>query len=972
MNMQWKQVGEDRPAGIAAASGDLHEGLLGGSTAGPQDEQRTSLLLQKRDEARQRIDALLKGSGDSAAAATSAEQAIFRLAEAQLELQEVSEFMNFARSLCRNDPRFWRAAVRALQYKLGRPKDALALLTEVHRQFPENAEVCCYLAKLQPKRAEAWYEKALRADPRCTAALLAVADVHRKAERFGEAARLFEAAHAQEGGKLPLRALYRFGEALVQDHQGQRGRAYLLQVLTDPQARVYHVHAAVTIALSFLLDQEHEQALQYCQRARELCAAPGSARASGGSLAVRLSHLLQGITELRLGCVDAAVRTLSCAANGGEEANAAEGNGPQRWQWDQTVQHMLGYAATLHGDFASAQRHMDVARQLAGPAPHVDVLEGMAYLRQAEGDLEGAEGLLRKCLEVDSSAAMPLLRMGYVLLCQEQLERSIQFLQKCLRQPRRMLRFGAAQEGAAHLYLCVAQHGRATGHGRQRWPSASFAGAPSAMQDAPSPSSSSSAQAFAVAEDHFCKGYELQPSLRQAMADANAQLQGDVRARSSSSQSTEALLEPLAAQLVGANRPLRCGTLDLTQKQAAVLLLYGVRCGVLDAASSAPPAWAAADAHCLGADLGKQSSGNRLSALAIGSSISAAPPLVGTTSTAAPTTLLGTHSTARSSSVGPSCDESEGAAHDGALNTVDLHTRLPPNKIIGFDSLELGDYMSHGEFTTVYRGTFMGRDVVVKTLHQKACLNDEQAAEELRAEIAVIAELRHPRLVTFVGACLQPARVALVTELAPGGNLHQALHVQRRQFSRAERFQLALELLEGVAYMHGLNPPIAHLDLKSMNLVLDAQGEHLQICDFGLARRLLRMEHRQGEAEQRPPSRGGSPRYMSPECHDDTLRPIDEKADVWSCACILIEIFGSVQPWAECSNQQQILRAMLVQHEAPSIPESIEAPVQAVMSAAFAFEAAQRPQVSEVARRLQVASATSTENKSQSRLMWVP
>merc|ERR1719460_1156987 len=123
---------------------------------------------------------------------------------------------------------------------------------------------------------------------------------------------------------------------------------------------------------------------------------------------------------------------------------------------------------------------------------------------------------------------------------------------------------------------------------------------------------------------------------------------------------------------------------------------------------------------------------------------------------------------------------------------------------------------------------------------------DENAAAELIAEISVIAELSHPRVVTFIGACLDPPRLALVTELAPGGNLHQALHVRHRHLARHERFQLATELLEGVRYLHARSPPIAHLDLKSMNLVLDEEGEHLQICDFGLARVLKERPQRAG------------------------------------------------------------------------------------------------------------------------------
>lgn len=292
---------------------------------------------------------------------------------------------------------------------------------------------------------------------------------------------------------------------------------------------------------------------------------------------------------------------------------------------------------------------------------------------------------------------------------------------------------------------------------------------------------------------------------------------------------------------------------------------------------------------------------------------------------------------------------------------------MPAEKLLRFSELELGDCISHSEFTVVHRGRLRSvqRDVVVKTLHQKECLQDEQAVAELRAEIEAIAELSHPRIVTFVGACLEPTQIALVTELAPGGNLHQALHVRHRKLKRHERFHLATELLEGVQYLHARSPPIAHLDLKSMNLVLDEEGQHLQICDFGLARVLGQLT--QGEEQvDRPPSRGGSPRYMSPECYDSNLGAITEKADVWSSGCILIEIFGGTLPYAECSNLQQILKLMLVHHCGPSIPESIEAPVHSVIVSMLAFEAQERIAIAQVLMQMQnVASVSSGESKSR-------
>merc|ERR1719277_104418 len=157
-----------------------------------------------------------------------------------------------------------------------------------------------------------------------------------------------------------------------------------------------------------------------------------------------------------------------------------------------------------------------------------------------------------------------------------------------------------------------------------------------------------------------------------------------------------------------------------------------------------------------------------------------------------------------------------------------------------------------------------------------------------------------------------------------------------------------------------------------MNLVLDEEGQHLQICDFGLSRTLGRAPGGEpGESGEgdRPLSRGGSPRYMSPECYDSNLGPLTEKADVWSSGCILIEIFGSSLPYAECTNVQQILKTMLVNRCGPPIPSTIEANVAGAIAHTLAFEASERLAIAQVLVMVQTADRKA-ENKS--RFQWIP
>jgi len=330
---------------------------------------------------------------------------------------------------------------------------------------------------------------------------------------------------------------------------------------------------------------------------------------------------------------------------------------------------------------------------------------------------------------------------------------------------------------------------------------------------------------------------------------------------------------------------------------------------------------------------------------------SALPKLVGTASTAMPAS--DTPSRQNSESALP-CDFKEALTMEGVA-------KMLGEKVINFHDLDFGELLSRGEHTTVQKAKYRGSAVVVKALHHQAIMYNQDAVEDLLAEIRILSHISHPRLVPLVGACLEESQVAMVTELQTGGNLHHALHVRKVDFTRVQHYQIAIEFLEGVRYLHALQPPVLHLDLKSMNLVLDAEFQHVKICDFGLSRVVTGVQRENLQ-------RGGSPRYMAPECFDETLGPLTVKTDVWSSACILLEMFGSCQPYFECSNLQQILNMLLVQQLPPSLPDSMEPGVKQIVANALQHEATARPVIGQVLLQVQKVAA----EPAKSRFQWVP
>lgn len=62
---------------------------------------------------------------------------------------------------------------------------------------------------------------------------------------------------------------------------------------------------------------------------------------------------------------------------------------------------------------------------------------------------------------------------------------------------------------------------------------------------------------------------------------------------------------------------------------------------------------------------------------------------------------------------------------------------------------------------------------------------DEELAADFRAEVLMLAALRHPNVCLFMGACMVPPNRAIVTELLTRGSLWEALRADRVPAVRA-------------------------------------------------------------------------------------------------------------------------------------------------------------------------------------------
>lgn len=162
-----------------------------------------------------------------------------------------------------------------------------------------------------------------------------------------------------------------------------------------------------------------------------------------------------------------------------------------------------------------------------------------------------------------------------------------------------------------------------------------------------------------------------------------------------------------------------------------------------------------------------------------------------------------------------------------------LGARVPREKVI------VQHLLSRGGYGEVYLGTYNGQQVAVKML-----LPDTRKSKAHRinflTEVKIMATLEHPRIGHLVGVAWDsPNDLCALTEFMSGGDLRTLLNKYETEHRPVgftyEKLKIALHVAHALTYLHSLDPPVIHRDLKSKNILLTHELD-AKLTDFGVSR----------------------------------------------------------------------------------------------------------------------------------------
>ena len=250
-----------------------------------------------------------------------------------------------------------------------------------------------------------------------------------------------------------------------------------------------------------------------------------------------------------------------------------------------------------------------------------------------------------------------------------------------------------------------------------------------------------------------------------------------------------------------------------------------------------------------------------------------------------------------------------------------------------------------GELADVYLAeqSQQNTPVALKLLHTQL---DEVEALQFLAQTSLLAQLRHPHIVSIRDFGIEQNEPYLVMDYAPHGSLRQR-HPRGSRLPLATIVLYVNQMADALQYIHDKN--LIHRDIKPHNMLVGANHEIL-VSDFGIAVLSQSMGYRRQSVQDFE----GTILYAAPE----QIRSLPRIAsDQYALGVVVYEWLCGDWPFhgtvEEIANQHVLAQPPSLLAKVPSLPAAIE---QVIFKALAKDPYSRYENVQEFARALERAS----------------
>ncbi|KAL7275748.1 spindle assembly checkpoint kinase [Rhizina undulata] len=217
---------------------------------------------------------------------------------------------------------------------------------------------------------------------------------------------------------------------------------------------------------------------------------------------------------------------------------------------------------------------------------------------------------------------------------------------------------------------------------------------------------------------------------------------------------------------------------------------------------------------------------------------------------------------------------------------------MPAPREFHLGMFEIGKPLGKGKFGRVYlaKERKHGFICALKVLH-KSELQQGKVEKQLRREIEIQSNLRHPNILRLYGHFHDSKRVFLILEFAGQGELYKMLRKVGR-FSEPRAAEYIAQMAAALGYLHKKH--VIHRDIKPENILVGIHGE-IKISDFGWSVHA---------PNSRRTTMCGTLDYLPPEMLNGSNYH-NEKVDLWSLGVLTYEFLCGMAPFEDVPIETQ-------------------------------------------------------------------
>nr|XP_029526595.1 kinase suppressor of Ras 1-like isoform X3 [Oncorhynchus nerka] len=271
---------------------------------------------------------------------------------------------------------------------------------------------------------------------------------------------------------------------------------------------------------------------------------------------------------------------------------------------------------------------------------------------------------------------------------------------------------------------------------------------------------------------------------------------------------------------------------------------------------------------------------------------------------------------------------------------------------IPFEQLDLGELIGKGRWGKVHKGRWHG-EVAIRLLEIDG--NNQDHLKLFKKEVMNYRQTRHENVVLFMGACMAPPHLAIITSFCKGRTLYSVVRDTKNTLDINKTRQIAQEIVKGMGYLHAKG--IVHKDLKSKNVFHDTNK--VIITDFGLFGISGVVQEGRRDNELKLPHgwicylAPEIVRRMSPGNNEDRL-PFSNAADVYAFGTIWYELQARDWPIINQPVEATIWQVGSGEGIKKLLAEiNLGKEVTEILSACWAYDLRERPTFTQLADMLE-------------------